>query len=464
MERVFCISAGQLIVKKSDTVINRQNRYLNYGLLSLATELKRSGWNALQIQGIFDSPSSIVDKCISFGFCQSSTLPLLISIPSFYAVSWVNEFIALIKNINSGVKIIIGGRWVIADRSELMKELVPNADLIIPGLADNVICKIIELCISSEFSKLRLETYESKVSLDYTLLHERSLYQPSIEVSRGCGMGCSFCQEKDEPLQQLKSPEIIISEAKSIILDDNLNKMNIYFESSMFIPTRSWIDNLIRCREEKSSFFDWRSESRVDTINLRLVKPLSEAGLKVLDLGLESASKSQLIKMKKTKNAELYLDRASKLLRECFDNGIFVKINILLFPGETRETVSETIEWLRLHKKYIKGVSVGPVIVFGWESDTEEYMKELQSYGASRSLMPAVGVQHINLSDDIDYNDSIAISKEISDEFMTEDDYFYLKSFSYFSRDYKIEDYKNDLLRENSRVENTNKALQRTSR
>ncbi len=91
-------------------------------------------------------------------------------------------------------------------------------------------------------------------------------------------------------------------------------------------------------------------------------------------------------------------------------------------------------------------------------------MKELQSYGASRSLMPAVGVQHINLSDEIDYNDSIDISKEISDEFMTEDDYFYLKSFSYFSRDYKIEDYKNDLLRENSRVENTNKALQRTSR
>ena len=78
--------------------------------------------------------------------------------------------------------------------------------------------------------------------------------------------------------------------------------------------------------------------------------------------------------------------------------------------------------------------------------------------------MPTVGVQYMNLSDEIDYNDSIAISKEISDEFMTEDDYFYLKSFSYFSRNYKIEDYKNDLLRENSRVENTNKALQRTSR
>lgn len=452
MEHVFCISAGQLIVKKSDTVINRQNRYLNYGLLSLATELKKSGWNALQIQGLFDSPSSIVEKCVSFGFCQSSTLPILISIPSFYAISWVNEFISLIKDINSESKIIIGGRWVIADRSDLMKELVPEADLIIPGLVNKSINNIVESCISSEFSKLKVENYKPNESLDYKLLYERDMYQPSIEVSRGCGMGCSFCQEKDEPLQQLKSPEIIINEAKSILLDDNINRMNIYFESSMFIPTRSWVDSLIKCREKESSFFNWRTESRVDTIKLSLVKSLSDAGLKVLDLGLESASKSQLVKMNKTKNAELYLNRASLLLQECFEHGVFVKVNILLFAGETRETISETIEWLRLHKKYIKGVSVGPVIVFGWESDTEDYMKELQSYGASKSIVPAIGVQHINLSDEIDYNDSIAISKKISDEFMTEDDYFYLKSFSYFSRSYKIENYRKDLLLESSRM------------
>lgn len=447
MERIFCISAGQLFIKKADTVINRRNRYLNYGLLSLATVLNKSGWDVLQIQGLFESPNETLKKCVDFGFSKSSKLPFLISIPSFYAISWVNEFICLLKEINSSIKIVIGGRWVVSDRGELMGSLVPDADIFIPGLADKTIVSIVESCLPFGYKKLSKQSPTSKYSLDYGLLFERELYQPSLEVSRGCGMGCSFCQEKNEPLQKLKSPSIIIDEAKSILLDDGLNRMNLYFESSMFIPTRAWIESLIEHRENELLFFDWRSESRVDTINLKLVKQLAEAGLKVLDLGLESASKSQLIRMNKTKNAELYLDRASKLLKECHANGIFVKINILLFAGETNETVSETIEWLKIHRQYIKGVSVGPVIVFGWEFETKNYIKELQDYGASINYMPTRGVQHINLSNEIDHQKAIDISKKISNEFMTENDYFFLKSFSYFSRDYRFEDFKIDLIR-----------------
>lgn len=447
MERVFCISAGQLIVKKTDTAINRRNRYLNYGLLSLATVLKNSGWDAIQIQGLFESPNETLGKCIDAGFSKSSKLPFLISIPSFYAVSWVNEFISLVKEINSTVKIVIGGRWVVSDRSDLMRSLVPGADIVVAGLADRSITNIVESCSPFGYQKPKIKGSIKKHSLDYALLFERELYQPSIEVSRGCGMGCSFCQEKNEPLQKLKSPSVIIDEAKSILLDDDLNRMNLYFESSMFIPTRTWVESLIEHRENELFFFDWRSESRVDTINLRLVKQLADAGLKVLDLGLESASKSQLIRMNKTKNAELYLDRASKLLRECHAHGIFVKINILLFAGETSETISETVEWLRLHRQYIKGVSVGPVIIFGWECDTENYIKELQGYGASKSHAPTKGVQHINLSSEIDHYKAVEISKKISDEFMDKDEYFFLKSFSYFSRDYRFEDFKIDLSR-----------------
>jgi radical SAM superfamily enzyme YgiQ (UPF0313 family) len=442
MERLFCISAGQLIVKKSDTVINKKNRYLNYGLLSLVTTLKYEGWNTIQIQGLFDNPSKTVKKCIEFGFSQSSTLPFLISIPSFYAISWVNEFIFLIKEINPKIKIIIGGRWVIADRTDFMQSLVPAADIIVTGLADTSINKIVESCLPTGFAKIKIKNIQTNnLSLDYKLLHERELYQPSLEVSRGCGMGCAFCQEKNEPLQSLKTAGMVADDAKSILLPDSLNKMNLYFEASMFVPVKSWVKDLIFIREKKSLTFNWRAESRVDTINLRLVKDLAMSGLRILDLGLESASHSQLIRMNKTKNPKLYLERASKLLKACHDYGIFVKINILLFAGETHKTISETMEWLRLHKDYIKGVSVGPVIVFGWELDTDKYLKELQFYGASKSHIPTIGIQHLNLSNEINYNESIDISKNISNTFMTVDDYFYLKSFSYFSRDYKYENY-----------------------
>ncbi len=56
MYDVYCISAGQLTVKKDDNVINKKNNYLNYGLLSLASIIKKSGLSPIQLHGHFSSP------------------------------------------------------------------------------------------------------------------------------------------------------------------------------------------------------------------------------------------------------------------------------------------------------------------------------------------------------------------------------------------------------------------------
>lgn len=112
MPQVFCISAGQKTTKKTDHVIHRRNRYLNYGLLSLATILDDSGIRSRQIQGNFDSPASVFDRCLSLGMGESG-FPILVSIPSFYAVSWANEFNELVKNRFPSIRIIVGGRWVV---------------------------------------------------------------------------------------------------------------------------------------------------------------------------------------------------------------------------------------------------------------------------------------------------------------------------------------------------------------
>lgn len=86
MKKVFCISAGQLVTKKKDHEIHRQNRYLNYGLLSLASIIKKNGVDAYQIQGNFESPETTYNIAVEKGI-EETTLPLLLSIPSFYAIS-----------------------------------------------------------------------------------------------------------------------------------------------------------------------------------------------------------------------------------------------------------------------------------------------------------------------------------------------------------------------------------------
>ncbi len=447
MNKLFCVAAGQLVVKKTDHQINRRNRYLNYGLLGLATKLRQDGWNPIQVQGNFDTPSITLNICLKYGL-NDSLAPILISIPSFYAISWVNEFIQLIKSLKPEPKVIVGGRWVVDGQIELMADLVPQSDLVVSGLADLSICKIVRRFSTPFNSKNTQAVIESTPFplLDYSLLVERHLYQPSIEISRGCGMGCSFCQEKNEKLSPLKEPSSIALEAQEIILQDELREMHPYFETSNFIPNSKWIDNLILSRENCGIHFQWRTEGRADSINPKHITKLKRAGLKIIDIGLESASSIQLTRMKKTNNPDEYLQKASSLFKTAHDAGIALKVNVLLTAGESNKSVDETVNWLDKHSSFITGVSVGPEMIYGWPSRTKSHLANLSKYGTTFSHSPVYGIIHLNLSNEINYHRSIEISNEIGKRYMTAENYFFLKSFSYYSRDYLYEDFKTEII------------------
>lgn len=436
MYDVFCISAGQLTVKKDANVINKKNRYLNYGLLSLASLIKRSGLVPIQLHGNFTEPKEFASYCLSLGIVESK-FPVFISIPSFYAISWVDGFTKILKNELKIKEIVIGGRWVIDGEINQLAKLLPHVDKIVDGLGENQI---------SDLIGRKIEKVNGYVPLDYSLLDKRELYQPSIEVSRGCGMKCSFCQEKDEKLQSLKSPFQITSEASDILLNDDLNPMSPYFEASMFKPTISWLEELTKQRMNHSHSYFWRSESRADTFPIKQIPELAKAGMKVLDLGLESASPTQIKRMGKSKTPEKYLSRASNLLEQAHNSGIDVKVNVMLYAGESSRTIEETYKWLDQHRNYIKGVSVGPVLAFGWDNKKSEFIKTLLSFGASIYGKNALeGVTRFNLSSSINHDASLSISKELSRSFMTAKEYFDLKSFSYFSRDYTYDEFLQDI-------------------
>ncbi|WP_318506860.1 radical SAM protein [Photobacterium leiognathi] len=436
MYDVFCISAGQLIVKKDANNINKKNNYLNYGLLSLASIIKMSGLSPIQLHGNFIEPREFANYCISMGIVNTK-YPVFISIPSFYAISWVNIFTKILKKELKIKEVIVGGRWVIDGEINQLAQMLPYVDKVIDGLGENKLSGLLGR---------KIEKIIGYVPLNYRLLDKREMYQPSIEVSRGCGMKCTFCQERNEKLQPLKSPINIASEVSDILLKDELHPMSPYFEASMFKPTSDWLEELIEQREIHSHTYFWRAESRVDTFPVKQIPSLVNAGMKVLDLGLESASPTQIKLMGKSNTPAKYLHRASNLIEKAHSAGIDVKVNILLYAGESNKTIDETYKWLDEHRAYIKGVSVGPVLAFGWDNKKSDFIKSLRLLGATihddKSLK---GVTSLNLSSSIDYNTSLRISKDLSREFMTAKDYFYLKSFSYFSRDYTYEQFLQDI-------------------
>lgn len=150
--------------------------------------------------------------------------------------------------------------------------------------------------------------------------------------------------------------------------------------------------------------------------------------------------------MKKTKTPKTYLSRASALLKRAKACGVKTKVNILLYAGEDTTTINETREWLSAHADCITGISAGPVVAFGWDEDTSNYVADLESVGAkvvTNKILP--GIRHFHLSKSIDYDSSLQIAKSISRDYMSAENYFFLKSFSYFPRDYIFSEFMTDV-------------------
>lgn len=465
MKKLFFIAAGQEHTRKIPNTINQRHLYLNYGLLTLATMLSRRGLDTVQIQGNFDPPSHTFNKCNELGLSHSP-LPVFLSIPSFYALSWARKFVELAKRQNPDRKIIVGGRWVVDGHPELLKEQLGRVDLVVDGLGEQQVemlfDRYIRPYVGSEHHVVVQFGNRRLAQLDYSLLFERREYQPSIEIARGCGLGCSFCQERDEQLSPLKAPLSIVEELKAAVLTDDYRTMTPYFEASVFAPGAAWTTELRQTFDSNGVSLRWRTEARVDSITPDRVTSLAAAGLSVLDLGLESASPVQLERMEKTKDPERYLRRASDLLFAAKANGIRVKVNVLLFAGETKDSIEQTTQWLEQHRECITGLSVGPVMVFGWPSKTAGYLEELKSFGAEPVQKPAlVGIQELHLSKEIDAQAAHEMARTISRRFMNADQYFDLKSFSYLPRTYTYENFVRDALAASGDVSFDTSVLQR---
>jgi len=439
------ISAGMLKKKKKH---QERHVYLNYAILGLATILKSSENNVIVYQGELFTPKKLIELLVKKYKNENNTI--LISIPSFFAVTWGLEFIKQVRS-KLNCKIIVGGRWVLSDKNWALKTF-EDVDIIVNGQAEGALTEILD---NRDFSDTPeyIDTPSSNKSqlfdkLDYELLDGFETILPSIELSRGCGRGCGFCADKNVPVSDMKSPEKLINEIQQINKIYNDINIRFYFEASIFNPKKSWIKEFYELYSKYSLGNQWRCETRADiNLNEENIRLLSLSGLKVIDLGLESASHIQLKRMGKTLNPQKYLEKAQQFIRLCFKYGIWIKVNVLLYPGEIKETLKETIDFLESNKKYFKGLSVYPTLVYGSDKYAVDFLNEIEKYGAS-SLNGKIEdncITNLNLSSEISYEKAKQSSIEIGKRFMSKQDYFDLKSFSYYPRDYTYSDFVNHI-------------------
>lgn len=438
MGRLVAVSAGMIAPKKGNQPFRRAHRYLNYGLLGLMSGL-RLGTRVYH--GNFDTASEFVDKHPDV----TDADVIFLSLPSFYALPWAVDFVDRVNARGVAKEVHLGGRWVIDQNFSFVRDRFPPFVSVHRGVGEQTV-----EWLSPSWADIH-EGASGNVRfpspLDYALLVERESFQPSVEVSRGCGLGCTFCEEAGEPLRPLKNPQKLLDEIVAI-MECFGTPRNFYFESSMFAPSLGWVENFAEEYRRRDLSFSWRAETRVDVISPQKLSVLAQAGLRVVDFGLESAAPSQIVKMGKSEQPESYLRRATEILRCCRTNGIKAKVNVLLYPGETMTSVEETCRFLRDNAGSVYGVSTYPVVVYGTGERVQYFDEKYRTQGACGVRRTDVeGVWDVDLSSELDCQSAKELSLEMAREFMPMKNYFELKQFSYLDPSYDWETFSRDARR-----------------
>ena len=440
MKRILAIACGLNEPIKDHSVIEYRNLHLNYGLLGLCTLLKRQGYEVMQFQGEYFKPDELIKVINDTEFrLQTIKNPVMISIVSFLSLEWCQEMTRILK-FEYGISCIVGGKYVVDGNIEWLKKKLPCVSLFIEGTEEREIENA--LFLNSLNASEWLGFYDR---LDYTLVYDYKLYNPSIELARGCGRGCEYCADGKRKRTPVKEADNVIDELHFIEQIYDHEEFTMYFQMPTFQVDNQWIEIYQRRMKEFDKRFFWRCTSGIDALDYNSLPKLAQIGLRIIDLGLESASPRQLKLMNKTNNPKEYLHKAEELLHIAYENDIWIKLNILLTAGENIETIAETKEWLDKNRKYIKGITSNCETIYGPNNNLMEHLEALGATYVNDNDLQEKGYAFINLSNEINHSLAKEIARDLSRHIMTAEDYYDLKKYGYFPRNYSKKQFYADL-------------------
>jgi radical SAM superfamily enzyme YgiQ (UPF0313 family) len=163
--------------------------------------------------------------------------------------------------------------------------------------------------------------------------------------TRGCVFRCRFCQPRYMTTTARARPiDKVLDELETVIDRYGVRYVHFCDEITFFSKARArhFADAMIeRGLHDK---IEWGCPTRIDTLDRPVMERLRKAGMVWMGLGVESLSEAVLKAMDKYVHIEGGLERVIENLRAA--RAIFPVVDtsfIVGYPGETRETLQETI-------------------------------------------------------------------------------------------------------------------------
>ncbi len=184
----------------------------------------------------------------------------------------------------------------------------------------------------------------------------------SIVPSRGCFGNCRFCQPTLRGLfgrkMRYRSPRNVVDEVFQ--LKDQYRIRGLFFADDEPTWNKDWMMAFSQEMIERKVNVRWICPSRVDTIDLDMLKMMRRAGCIQVGFGVETGSQRVMNYYRKGTRIEQVIN-AFDLCRQA---GIIARANFMIgAPEETTEDVEETIQLLKSIKPDLIVTSVTTPIV-----------------------------------------------------------------------------------------------------
>jgi hopanoid biosynthesis associated radical SAM protein HpnJ len=184
-----------------------------------------------------------------------------------------------------------------------------------------------------------------KRDMDYTRYNVPFLLNPYISfyTTRGCPAKCTFClwpQTFDGHMWRQRSVDDVAKEVEHALkLFPDVQE--IFFDDDTFTIGKERV--LALCERFKPLNFTWSCTSRVH-VDLETLQAMRAAGCRLFIVGFESGNPQILKNIKKGASIE----QAREFMKNCKKAGIVVHGDFIIgLPGETRETIEESLQFAK---------------------------------------------------------------------------------------------------------------------
>jgi len=243
----------------------------------------------------------------------------------------------------------------------------PSLDFVVMGEAEITVCELIN-CLEKKGNLESVDGIAFRNGKEHVLTKKRKLISnlddlplPLHELlpikkhrlpyigknytfvlsSRGCPYLCTFCRQPImwERLVRTRSAKSIFQELQYIT---KIGINNFMFHSDTFTIDRDVVIDLCKMVVDSKMKLRWCCNSRVDTMDEEMLCWMKRAGCWLINYGIETASDEILKNVKKGGTATVV--KAYDIVKLTKKTGIKVwGYFIIGLPGETKETIEETI-------------------------------------------------------------------------------------------------------------------------